>query len=84
MFKNITIIEDPKEDTRQAIFAKINNNDKKSYKMASAELLKKRKYLNVKYSEKETVKGLGGRWDPALKKWYVENHQDLQLFVDWF
>lgn len=81
------IIEKPKEvvkDNNQYIFAKINDNSKKSYKIASNQHLRGRKYLNVKYSEKDIVKGLGGRWDPNLKKWYVENHKDLQLFVDWF
>ncbi len=27
-------------------------------------------YLVVPYAEKDTVKGLGGRWDASLKKWY--------------
>lgn len=27
-------------------------------------------YLRVPYAEKDTVKGLGGRWDEAQKKWY--------------
>ena len=26
--------------------------------------------LRVPYAEKYTVKGLGGRWDEAQKKWY--------------
>lgn len=66
------------------IFAKIKSDEDKLLKIASDQLLKKRKYLNVKYSEKDVVKGLGGKWDPTVKKWYVENHQDLELFVDWF
>lgn len=28
-------------------------------------------YLNVPYKRKEEVKELGGKWDPAKKKWYI-------------
>jgi len=40
-------------------------------------------YLNVSYAEKDAVKALGGRWDPAKKKWYVPANTDLTPFVPW-
>lgn len=30
-----------------------------------------RVYLSVPYSEKDVVKGLGGRWDAGKKQWYI-------------
>lgn len=39
--------------------------------------------LVAPYSEKEEVKALGARWDPALKTWYVENVENLELFQRW-
>lgn len=40
-------------------------------------------YLNVDISEKDEVKRLGGRWNPALKKWYVEKQYDYPRFSKW-
>lgn len=40
-------------------------------------------YLNVSYAEKDEVKALGGRWDPAKKKWYVPGNIDLAAFARW-
>jgi ribonuclease HI len=38
-------------------------------------------YLNVPFAKKDEAKGLGARWDPTAKKWYVltssEKKQDL-------
>lgn len=39
--------------------------------------------LNVNYAEKEAVKTLGARWNPELKKWYVENKGDYPEFKEW-
>ena len=39
--------------------------------------------LNVPYSEKDEAKQLGARWNPALKKWYVENQKDYPKFSKW-
>lgn len=33
----------------------------------------KKIYLNVSFDDKEKAKGLGCRWDAAVKKWYVYN-----------
>ena len=40
-------------------------------------------YLNVSYAQKDVVKALGARWDPAHKKWYVPANIDLGLFDAW-
>lgn len=39
--------------------------------------------LKVGFAEKDKVKALGARWDPALKVWYVENVPDLARFAPW-
>lgn len=39
--------------------------------------------LDVKYEDKEKVKKLGARWNPNLKKWYVENSHDYFKFEEW-
>jgi hypothetical protein len=39
--------------------------------------------LKVSFAEKDKVKALGARWDPALKVWYVENAPDLAPFAAW-
>ena len=39
--------------------------------------------LKVSFAEKDKVKALGARWDPALKVWYVENAPDLTRFAAW-
>lgn len=40
-------------------------------------------HLNCPFSEKETVKSMGARWDPKEKKWYITNAQDIDLFEKW-
>lgn len=30
--------------------------------------------LNVPYEEKDEAKSLGAKWNPELKKWYIQNH----------
>lgn len=45
---------------------------------------KKMLLLNVSYTEKDQAKKLGARWNPTLKKWYVEKKQDYYKFKDWF
>ncbi|MDK9724526.1 MAG: DUF5710 domain-containing protein [Sterolibacteriaceae bacterium MAG5] len=39
--------------------------------------------LQVPFAEKDDAKGLGARWDPARKVWYVENQADLSPFARW-
>lgn len=39
--------------------------------------------LDVPYSEKDDAKYLGARWNPTIKKWYVENKEDYYKFVRW-
>ena len=40
-------------------------------------------YLNCPYDEKDECKGLGGRWDPAVRRWYVPAGKDLGSFSKW-
>lgn len=39
--------------------------------------------LDTKFHDKDTVKGLGARWDPEDKHWFVPPHTDLTPFRDW-
>jgi hypothetical protein len=43
------------------------------YKSTSASFSKEKLYLQVLFSEKDIVKGLGARWDIDTKKWYVSD-----------
>ncbi|MGR8931384.1 MAG: DUF5710 domain-containing protein [Gammaproteobacteria bacterium] len=40
-------------------------------------------YLNVPYAQKDEAKGLGARWDPAAKKWYIPAGKDIAAFAKW-
>lgn len=40
-------------------------------------------FLNVSYEDKDKVKALGARWNPELKKWYVENKKNYPKFMKW-
>ena len=39
--------------------------------------------LNVPYKEKDEAKALGAKWNPNIKKWYVQNRQDYVKFYKW-
>ncbi len=41
-------------------------------------------YLSVPYAEKDEAKGLGAKWDPTLKHWYVDDWEALPRFQKWF
>jgi hypothetical protein len=40
-------------------------------------------FLDVPYSEKDEVKRLGARWNPAERKWYVPEGRSLEPFTKW-
>ena len=40
-------------------------------------------YLQTAYKDRELVKGLGARWDPASKQWFVPEGRDLAPFAAW-
>lgn len=40
-------------------------------------------YLKVPYSEKESAKDLGAKWDPNEKLWYVPRGIELDDFSRW-
>ena len=40
-------------------------------------------YLNVPFPAKERAKGLGARWDPLARKWYVSDKVQLGPFEEW-
>jgi len=39
--------------------------------------------LSVPYNDKEEAKQLGARWNPELKKWYVEDRENYHKFSKW-
>lgn len=39
--------------------------------------------LNVPYSEKDMAKQLGAKWNPNLKKWYVQERENYYKFLNW-
>lgn len=39
--------------------------------------------LNVPYAEKDDAKSLGARWNPQIKKWYVQSLNDYPKFYKW-
>lgn len=39
--------------------------------------------INVPFSEKEEAKSLGAKWNPTLKKWYVEKRENYHKFSKW-
>lgn len=41
-------------------------------------------FIDVPYSEKDTAKKLGARWDPTNKKWYATKRDDYIKFINWF
>lgn len=42
-----------------------------------------RTYLTTTFKEKDQVKALGARWDPAASKWYVPEGKSLEPFAAW-
>lgn len=42
-----------------------------------------RTYLTTEFKEKDKVKALGARWDPAVRRWYVPQGLDLAPFSSW-
>jgi Domain of unknown function (DUF5710) len=41
-------------------------------------------YLDVPYSQKDDAKGLGARWDPKMRRWYITGNDDFLLFRKWW
>ncbi|WP_043458838.1 DUF5710 domain-containing protein [Azohydromonas australica] len=39
--------------------------------------------LDCPFEQRNQVKALGARWDPAIKKWYVVDPPDLAPFAPW-
>ena len=42
-----------------------------------------KKYLNVKYNDRELAKRLGARWDPAVQRWYCPAGAPLETIFRW-
>lgn len=40
--------------------------------------------LDVPYAQKDAAKALGAKWNPEIKKWYVEKRSDYTKFRPWF
>lgn len=43
----------------------------------------KKIYLKVPFDEKDTVKGMGAKWDQDKKSWYVMSNMDTKAFSKW-
>ncbi len=44
---------------------------------------KAKKYLDVKYTERELAKRLGARWDPTVQRWYCPTGSPLSTIFKW-
>lgn len=40
-------------------------------------------YLVSSFADKDRVKSLGARWDPARRQWYVPEGRELAPFAQW-
>ena len=40
-------------------------------------------YLTVPFSEKDSAKSKGARWDSVARKWYAPEGADLVAFAEW-
>jgi hypothetical protein len=43
----------------------------------------KRIYLSVPFSEKDSAKRRGAKWDPIKTKWYIFTDDNIPLFAKW-
>lgn len=41
-------------------------------------------YINVPFEQSARAKGLGARWDSALRSWFVPYGKDVELFKEWW
>lgn len=41
-------------------------------------------FLDVAFTEKDSVKRLGAKWDGAMRKWYIPQGADVHLFSRWW
>lgn len=44
---------------------------------------KAKKYLDVKYTDRELAKRLGARWDPSVQRWYCPAGSPLAKIFKW-
>ena len=49
------------------------------FRMGENEML----LLNVPYKEKDEAKKLGAKWNPDIKKWYVQDRKEYFRFYKW-
>ena len=42
-----------------------------------------KKFLNVKYADRELAKRLGARWDPSVQRWYCPVGSPLATIFKW-
>lgn len=42
-----------------------------------------KKFLNVKYADRELAKRLGARWDPSVQRWYCPVGSPLAVIFKW-
>lgn len=51
--------------------------------MSNENRVKRGVVLDVPFKEKNEAKQLGAWWDPEMKKWFVPEGKDLQIFEKW-
>jgi len=44
---------------------------------------KERVYLRCDFEERNAVKILGAKWDSIMRKWYVDDVSNLNVFAKW-
>ena len=42
-----------------------------------------KKYLDVRYEDRELAKRLGAKWDPAIRRWYCPSGSPLAKIFQW-
>lgn len=42
-----------------------------------------KKFLNVKYTDRELAKRLGAKWDPSVQRWYCPAGSPLATIFKW-
>lgn len=42
-----------------------------------------KKFLDVKYTDRELAKRLGARWDPSVQRWYCPAGSPLATIFKW-
>ena len=58
-------------------------SSKRAQTFSTPQKVDEKTYLNCPFAEKDECKALGGRWDPDVKKWYVQGTISIEKFSKW-